>query len=75
MNRDHYLRARSILLGARAVMRNEGTTTDEMLLVFADFLAALALSQGGEATARQAVQRVLMHVEDWKARESRAQEH
>jgi hypothetical protein len=75
MNRDRYLRARSVLLEARSLMKEEGMTTDEMLVVFADFLAALALSRGGEETARQTMEQILRHVQDWKARKPRAQNH
>jgi hypothetical protein len=75
MNRDRYVRARKVLLEARAVMKDEGLTTDEMLLVFADFVAALALSRGGEETAHLTTQRILGHVEDWKVRKRRSQMH
>ena len=66
MNRDLYIRARSVLLEARAIMKEEGLTPDEMLLAFTDFLVALALSRGGEDTVHQTMQRILLHVENWK---------
>ena len=75
MNEDTYNRAFSVLSAAKVVIEDEGMSSEDMLPVFADFTAALALSIGGEETVQLIVERMLRLVEDWKSGKLRSELH
>jgi hypothetical protein len=75
LNEDTYNRAFSVLRAASVVIEDEGVSGENMLPVFADFTAALALSIGGEETAQLTVERMLRLVEDWKSGKLRSELH
>jgi hypothetical protein len=72
---DHYNCAFSVLQAAAAVMRDEGMEREDVLPVFADFTAAMALSIGGVETVQLAVDRMMRLVEAWKSGACRSELH
>jgi hypothetical protein len=67
MDDQQYRHIFDILTGATDAITETGISIQDMLPVFADFLAATAVSVGGEPTAEAVAARIRRLVENWKA--------
>jgi hypothetical protein len=75
MEEDLYNRAFDIVSAARVVIGDDGLSDEEMLPIFADFVAVLAMGIGGQETLQLTTERMLRLVEDCKSGKHRAQLH
>jgi len=73
MDEAKYNHVFDILTAARDSIESTGIPDHELIAPFADFLAGLAISIGGEETVNQVIARMLRLVEDWKAGRLRAE--
>ena len=67
MDDEQYTHIFDILTAATDAIAETGISVQEMLPVFADFIAATAVSVGGEPTADAVAARIKRFVENWKA--------
>jgi hypothetical protein len=67
MDDEQYTHIFDILTAATDAIAETGISVQEMLPVFADFIAATAVSAGGEPTAEALTERIKRLVENWKA--------
>jgi hypothetical protein len=67
MDDEQYSHIFDILTAATDAITETGISIQDMLPVFADFIAAIAVSVGGEQTAEAVAARIKRLVENWKA--------
>jgi hypothetical protein len=67
MEGEKYNHVFDILTTAKSAIASTGISNEEMLPAFADFIGAIAVSAGSEASAQAVIERILLVVEDWKA--------
>jgi hypothetical protein len=68
MDDEKYNHVFDILTAAKSAIASTGISNEEMLPAFADFIGAIAVSAGSEASAQAVIERIMLLVEDWKAR-------
>jgi hypothetical protein len=67
MDHNQYNHIFDILSAASDAITETGISVEDMLPVFADFIAATAVSVGGESTADAVAARIKRFVVNWKA--------